>query len=99
MGQRNAGHGAGADQDLSAARHKRVAALSARRTAADARRRSGILQSDTGVEAEQAGEGRPGRLPPRTLKIAFFNAKDQRVEGSRKITLIEDLSPFEPSTL
>jgi hypothetical protein len=32
-------------------------------------------------------------------QIAFFNAKDQRVEGSRKITLIEDLSPFEPSTL
>jgi hypothetical protein len=27
-------------------------------------------------------------------QIAFFNAKNQRVEGPRKITLIEDLSPI-----
>ena len=36
--------------------------------AADARRRGGVLQSDPGVEAEQGGEGRSGRLPAGALR-------------------------------
>ena len=54
--QRPGGHGAGADQDVPAARHQGIAAVLPRRPAADAGGHGGVLQPDPGDEADGRGE-------------------------------------------
>ena len=57
--QRPGRHGAGADQDVHAARHQGIAAVPPRRPAADAGGHGGVLQPHPGDEADPRGEERP----------------------------------------
>ena len=61
--QRHDGLGRRPDQDVPAARHQGLAALPARRPAADPRGHGGVLQPGPGDEADGRGEAGPRRVP------------------------------------
>jgi hypothetical protein len=56
--------------------------LNDKSTAADARRCGGILQSDSGTEAEQAGESRSGRLG--VAKKKLLTTDDRQLTAGEK---------------